>query len=223
MKVKIGPYKDYIGPHQLAEKICFWIEIDRYSDEEDPKPVRLLYNFFDNNMWIVKTVNWLTGYYRPRVIKIHIDEYDVWSADTTLSQIIVPILEKLKEVKHGTPYTDDEDVPEHLRSTNAPPVDTSVGMVDDLIHARWNWILDEMIWAHRSIIHEGAEEDSWYDPLPPGTPIIPSKTVENEDGSITWQVGNEHGIFNPKRRDAFLERQSRGLKLFGKYYCSLWD
>jgi acetylornithine/succinyldiaminopimelate/putrescine aminotransferase len=31
------------------------------------------------------------------------------------------MLKQLQETKHGAPLVDDEDVPEHLRSTTAPP------------------------------------------------------------------------------------------------------
>ncbi len=41
--------------------------------------------------------------------------------DYTLSHIVVPMLKQLKETKHGAPFVDDEDVPEELKSTSAPP------------------------------------------------------------------------------------------------------
>ena len=56
-----------------------------------------------------------------RKIVIHIDDYDTWSMDHTLAPIIAPMLKQLKATKHGAPFVDDEDVPEHLRSTNAKP------------------------------------------------------------------------------------------------------
>ena len=31
MKVKIGPYKDFFGPYQIAEKILFWK--NKYEDD----------------------------------------------------------------------------------------------------------------------------------------------------------------------------------------------
>ena len=38
MKVKIGPYKDYFGPYQLAEKLCFWAKPvkDEWGIEDKP-------------------------------------------------------------------------------------------------------------------------------------------------------------------------------------------
>jgi len=52
-----------------------------------------------------------------RVIDVHIDEFDTWSMDDTLSHIILPMLKQLKETKHGAPNVDKEDVPSELRPT----------------------------------------------------------------------------------------------------------
>ena len=56
-----------------------------------------------------------------REIDVTIDNYDLWNLDNTLAYIIHPALVKLKEIKNGAPKVDDEDVPEHLKSTSAPP------------------------------------------------------------------------------------------------------
>jgi len=52
---------------------------------------------------------------------IRIDPWDTWNMAHTLADIIHPMLKQLHKTNHGAPYTDDEDVPEHLRSTNAKP------------------------------------------------------------------------------------------------------
>jgi len=56
------------------------------------------------------------------------------------------MLIQLKETKHGSPDVDDKDVPEHLRSTSAPPKKNDWD-TDDNWHKRWDWVLDEMIHA----------------------------------------------------------------------------
>ena len=55
--------------------------------------------------------------------QIVIHPWDTWDMDYTLSYIITPMLEQLKETKHGYP--------------------------SNLTLERWNEILDEMIWALR--------------------------------------------------------------------------
>ena len=52
----------------------------------------------------------------------------------------------LKKDKHGAPNTDDADVPDRLKSTSAPPK-TNTYDTDEFHFQRWDWILDEMIWA----------------------------------------------------------------------------
>ena len=54
-------------------------------------------------------------------VDVHIDKWDTWNMDVTLSHIIAPMLVQLKETKHGYPA--------------------------NLTEAGWNEILDEMIWA----------------------------------------------------------------------------
>jgi hypothetical protein len=74
--------------------------------------------------------------------------------DDTLSHIIYPMLIQLKETKHGSPWVEDEDVPEHLRSTNAEPKENEWD-TDSLFHDRWDWVLDEMIWAFEHKVDDG--------------------------------------------------------------------
>jgi hypothetical protein len=81
-----------------------------------------------------------------QVIEVHIDKYDTWSMDHTLAPIILPMLKQLQETKHGAPLVDDEDVPEELKSTSAPTKENDWD-TDDNWHKRWDWVLDEMIYA----------------------------------------------------------------------------
>ena len=80
--------------------------------------------------------------------QIVIHSWDTWSMDHTLSYIIVPMLIQLKETKHGAPAVEFKDVPEEL---HPPEGQTSKlythGETDDNYFKRWDWVLDEMIWA----------------------------------------------------------------------------
>jgi hypothetical protein len=79
---------------------------------------------------------------------IIIHKWDTWSMDHTLSYIIAPMLVQLKETTHGAPNVDFNDVPQELR-----PSEEWIrrynrdGETDPYFFARWDWILDEMIWA----------------------------------------------------------------------------
>jgi hypothetical protein len=196
MKVYLGPYISWLGPYQLADKIFFWTE--KYPEDktlEDRWDYRAKDKFGDwlADTWITKFLNWVYSK-RKRKENVRIDYYDVWSMDHTLSLIIYPMLLKLKEVKHGSPWVDDEDVPEHLRSTSAPPLteeEKNWGASDAFLHDRWSWVLDEMIFAHHSIINDW--QDEYYD-------------RKDYDGMRVVE-----------------KRIGHGLMLFGKYYQGLWD
>jgi hypothetical protein len=82
-------------------------------------------------------------YKDKRKISIKLDKYDTWNMDNTLSLIILPMLKQLKETKHGSSFVDNIDAPEHLK---APPKENDRD-TDEFFHARWDWVMDEMIWA----------------------------------------------------------------------------
>jgi len=78
------------------------------------------------------------------VSHLKVDDFDTWGIDYTLCPIILPLLKQLKTTKQGSPYVDVDDVPEELRPTE-PSIDC--GGADNTHHARWGWVMDEMIWA----------------------------------------------------------------------------
>jgi len=123
VKVKIGPYINWFGPYQVARLVFFWKNPDNDLGPDEDIIHRFgtyLSGSKDKPSLLLKFCQWLYNK-RKRKIQIHIDNYDIWSADHTLALIIHPILLKLKTNKIGSPYVDDQDVPEHLRSTNAAP------------------------------------------------------------------------------------------------------
>lgn len=86
-----------------------------------------------------------------RVKKVELHDYDTWSLDHTLAIIIHPALIQLKETNHGYFMVKDEDVPDELRSHHAPARED--WEVDDLAESRYNYVLDEMIWAFEYILN----------------------------------------------------------------------
>ena len=139
--------------------------------------------------------NWLYkwfGYSPKQKTRIKIHNYDTWSMDHTLANIVLPMLRQLKETKHGSPFVDDEDVPVALRSTNAPPKENDYD-TDGNHHKRWDWVLDEMIWAFEQKCRDDWMEDYHYNKW-------------DQEGAKAHQ-----------------DRMSNGFRLFGKYYENLWD
>lgn len=215
MKVFIGPYRNWIGPYQIADKIFFWLERSPNGELEKRWDYQLRDRFAKwlADTWVADLCRWIEER-KHRKIEIHIDRYDTWSMDHTLSLIIVPMLKQLQESKHGSPFIDDEDVPDELKSTSAPPKE-HVWDVDDNHEKRWDWVLDEMIWAFSQIINQD-EDDEFYDPYEEGDEIP-------EYSWMTREEVLELGKFNREKQKAHNDRITRGTKLFGKYYQNLWD
>lgn len=144
----------------------------------------------------------------PRRVKIVIDPYDTWSMDHTLALIIVPMLKQLKATTHGAPLVDDEYVPEHLRSTAAPPTENEWD-VDDNHFKRWDYVLDEMIWAMEQIANDDSES-KFYD-----------YSEVDEEADLMKQIAqikcDHEGL--QKHHD----RIANGTKLFGIFFQNLWD
>ena len=224
MKVYIGPYENYIGPYQIAEKILFWKDKHAFSKDfpygEHPDQIAIekLGDFLDKIPGLAKLCTWLNER-KKRKIKIHIDGYDVWSADHTLAMIIAPVLKKLKEQKHGSPHVDDKDVPVHLRSTSAPALtdeEKNTGHTDKLWEQRWEWVLDEMIWTFEQ--HSIDWESQYYS----GDTDLVTRKVEGTAYSELVAGPNHTFKVDRKGTQAHAKRMANGRRLFAKYYLSLW-
>ena len=227
MKVKLRKPVSWFGPYQLAEVLCFWAkkEKDEYGFDRDPDWVHDFGTFLageDHDTWLTKFMQWVHEMrqkmpWNQDVIKI--DYWDVWSMDHSLSPIILPMLKQLKEVKHGSGHVDDEDVPNELRSIHALPREEHD--TDGNWHKRWDYVLDEMIWAFEQLNDENHEEKFWI-----------------ERGEIDWQDMKRPFAEGEKTRElkwtkeskvdwdglkAHNERIDNGTRLFGKYFRGLWD
>jgi hypothetical protein len=181
MKVYIGPYKRYISAYHIAEKLLFWKA--KHSDA--------VYNFgnrLDNITWIKNLCAWINAS-RTRKISVRIDNYDTWNADDTLAHIILPTLKMLRDNKAGAPYVDNEDVPEHLYSP------TETYDTDPMWFARWEYVLNEMIFAFENKL------TAWTD----------ESLSDSGPDEYDWNNAEIHA-----------NRIQNGFRLFGKYYQSLW-
>jgi hypothetical protein len=165
--------------------------------------------------------------------------------DHTMALIIHPMLVQLRRDNHGTPYTNDEDVPGKLRSTSAPPLtqkEKDNGGLDKNFNKRWDWIMDEMIWAFQQRIDDNGEDqfysgktDTYWQALdkdhkPIGKPVKwkDKKNPITDDGTlhVAWEmVKGPKDTFKVDRKglDAYYARMRNGFLLFGKYYQNLWD
>jgi hypothetical protein len=238
MKIYIGPYKNWIGPYQVAEKILFWMDKDKDervhnfgewlahgSVEPEPefktgmdilsrkeRPNTLLYRFL---LWIESK--------RKRKVQIRIDRYDTWGMDSTLSMIILPMLKQLQATKHGAPYVEDEDVPEHLRSTVAKTRENEWD-TDGNHFLRWDWVMDELIWTFEQL----QPDCDWEEQYRSGEYDLRSVPCEWDEAGKPTLFQMKDGPNHTAKIDydgmkAHQDRIKNGLRLFGVYFQGLWD
>jgi len=241
MKVYKSNYRNHwISPYKIIECVFFWTDWSKcgrwtltqtLEDEKREKS-----QWVDHPEWVDRWADRLTpvsGFINrvldtihPRVEYVRIDRWDTWSMDSTLASIVLPMLRQLKATKHGAPMVDDEDVPEHLRSTAAPPKENEYD-TDDNHFLRWDWVLDEMIFAF-----EKKNEDDWQSEFHSGEIDLLWIPVDKDGNEVPK---GEHKYYEMKRgpndtsywdregMEAVQKRISNGFRLFGKYYEGLWD
>jgi hypothetical protein len=203
--------KAYIGPYRHR-----WVSYvhDKYMDkkygvqwkESSTKFEHLLEKLEDGLQWLYNiTINQIIDRRSDQKIKVRVDKHDTWGMDHTLSHIILPMLKQLNDTKHGAPFVGDEDVPEELRSTSALPKKDQYDL-DDNHFKRWDWVMDEMIWAF-----EQKQDDDWE-----------SSYYEYEEDPSSM-FGLKLVWSDDEGRKAHQARMTNGFKLFGKYYENLWD
>jgi hypothetical protein len=168
----------------------------------------------------------ILDFIHPPINYVKIDNYDTWSMDSTLTPIILPMLKQLKETKHGAPFTEDADVPERLRSTTKAAIKSKKESWDtDCNHfKRWDWILDEMIWAFEQLA-----DDDWEAQFHTGTSDIiwvPSKELDAKGKPLTYEMKSGPKDTRKWDKKGYMKHSARidnGTRLFGKYFRALWD
>lgn len=245
MRVKIGKYKSWFGPYQLAEVLCFWARdvedehgfkskpdwvhdfgewLAHGSVEPDPAPgdSRDLFREDRDGTWLYRFLLWIDSK-RKRTIKVHIDPWDTWSIDHTLSLIILPMLKQLRASKQGAPMVDIKDVPKELHGKKLTKKQKDQGEIDNKHFERWDWVLDEMIFAFEHLVNE-----DWEDQFTTGQYDLRSRPIEWDEAGKPKMYEMVEGPDHTMKTDhdgirAVYDRIDRGLVFFGKYYRNLWD
>lgn len=203
------PRDNWISPYTVLEKL-FWWRKDYDAFHKQPPA------------WISKGCQlWfkVANVLNPDINYIHIDRHDVWNMADTLAEIILPMLVELKRQKQGSGFIDDEDVPYGLRSFNAPPKENEWD-TDDFLHLRYSWFLDELIWTFTALHPSTDYEDNYHY----GTVDFLWQDVPDKPGFTTLVTSprNNHR-WDKAGYEVYQARVNNGLRLFGKYYCALWD
>ena len=227
MKIYKSNYRNHwISGLTMVEYLFWWKAWSRcgrskfiIEDADYVDPPDWAYKLADGLDVISNGIKRVLDFVHPQINYVKIDRYDTWSMDHTLSDIILPMLKQLKATKHGAPHTDDEDVPEYLRSHMAQPKENEWD-TDSLHFMRWDWILDEMIWAFEQKVADDAEgqffeHEPWDDV--PATRAERKAWMDNVNESLKRTKYDEAG------HRAWQARKANGFRLFGKYFEALWD
>jgi len=243
MKVYIGKYRyHWFSPYTWFDHVFFWTDWSkcaRWSTQqalEDQGREKSAYverpewceRWADRLEPISHGIMWVLDRIHPKIDYVKIDKWDTWSMDHTLAHIVLPMLKQLQATKHGSPLVEDEDVPDGLglRSTEAPPKENEWD-TDDNLHLRWDWVMNEMIFAFSCKV-----DDSWEEQFRSGehdTVWVPVDKDHNEVAKGEhkyWQM--KDGPKNTYKCDydgmrVVETRIQNGFRLFGKYYQGLWD
>src|SRR6056300_465021 len=150
MRVYIGPYHN-----RMICKIHTDYMNDKYGYVDWPTKYTKFESFLEKLEDAIQfvyncTINLFLDR-REQKVKVRIDKWDTWSMDHTLASIVLPMLKQLKATTHGAPNVDPEDVPKELRPKKQDVLKyNEIGETDDKFFERWNWVLDEMIYAFES-------------------------------------------------------------------------
>jgi hypothetical protein len=211
MKVYIGPYKNWVGPYQMAD----WLQ--RVGVNKDT--CHDIGAWLDEKTPLGKICNWLYSK-NQRKIKIRIDKYDTWGMDHTLALIILPMLKQLKETKHGSPG----DMPAFDQTSNSAQGSFEFYAEGDDAswdegHKQWEVILDEMIWAFEQLVADDWEDQYWKI-----KPELDMADYPEDEGKVTvpvrWKVKGECDWEGMRKHQ---ERITAALTNFGRYFEGLWD
>jgi hypothetical protein len=189
---------------------------------------RLLEQLEDAVQSVYNVFNWIWFDRRTQKVEVRIDRQDTWSMDHTLAHIILPMLRQLKDNKHGAPWVAVEDVPKELRPSKQEVLAYNKdGTTDDKFFERWDWVMDEMIFAFESKV-----DDSWEEQFESGESDIVWTPVDEHGNEVAKEDSkyvrmdrgpNDTKEYDWEGRKKYQERISNGFRLFGKYYENLWD
>lgn len=223
MKVYISKYRNHwLSPYTILKAVCFWEKDDSvfYNIEDIPghKYEKWINRISVVTSFIMKVMDAI----HPKVDYVKIDYWDTWSMDSTLGQIALPMLKQLQKTKQGAPHVHDDDVPEELKSTSASPKENTWD-TDDNHFKRWDYVLDEMIFAF-----ENKLDDSWQEAYRSGEIDHKSVACEWDENGKATMYKMENGPNHTYKCDyvgmqVVEDRIQNGFRLFGKYYQNLWD
>ena len=239
MKVYISDYRrHWFTPYTWIEYAFFWTDWSKCARKNKNRPISSLdeEKYIEPPEWveewadklspISRAIQKVLDFIHPKINYVKIDRWDTWSMDHTLSYIILPMLKQLNNDKHGAPYVDDEDVPDELKSTSAPPKENEHD-TDANHFKRWDYVMNEMIFAFEHKLN-----DEWENEFCSGETDYIMVPVDKDGNEVPK---GQHSVYQMKEGPNHTykcdwdeiqkvhDRIKNGFRLFGKYYQGLWD
>jgi len=232
MKATIGKYPHWFTTQRVEHAYLEWRHKKPAWDVDDREHTTLdkvVLKLLDGWQTVLYyTVNQIQSR-RQQKVRVHVDNWDVWNAYHSLSYVILPILERLRDEKQGAPFVDDEDVPDTLRPTKKQKKQLEkTGEVDDKHFERWNYVLDAMIWSFQEIAEGKPGEEQFYtgemDIV--WTPVDAKGNEVSEEDRKYYRMDrgeNDTHEVDWEGLQAYEDRIDYGLRMFGKYFRGLWN
>ena len=237
MKIYKSKYRNHwFSPYTMFDYMFFWTDWSKCARDHSIRSLDEERDYVERPDWVEKysdyltpvslAIQWVLDRVHPEINYVKIDHWDTWSMDHTLSPIILPMLKQLKATQHGAGFVDDADVPEELKSTSAPPKENEWD-TDANHFARWNYVLDEMIFAF-----EHKVDDSWQEAFRSGDIDLLWIPVDKDGNEVPkgehkyYQMGrgpNDTYVCDYDGIQQIEKRMQNGFRLFGLYYQNLWD
>jgi hypothetical protein len=123
---------------------------------------------------------------------------------------------ELDDVPLGMRFTETEEYDSQFTFDFYQDPDLCKQNVKCDIHSRWDWALNEMIWAFEQLQPDSDWEDQYWI-------TNPELDLSRTDSGITpvkWKV---EGECDWEGRAEHQKRITNGLMLFGRYFQALWD
>lgn len=227
MKVYIGPYEKWLSSRKLSDYMTKKYGYDWPPESKYTKYEKFLGVLDDVMDWFYsKTFNRIYSY-SSRKIQIRIDDYDTFNADHTIALIVLPLLKKMKESKRGSSFVNNEDVPKELQITDKQKkAYDKDGSCDPNYFKRWDYVLDEMIFAFECVV-----DDDWEEEFYSGDYDISFVPIDNDGNVVAKEDAtrfklskgpNDTNVFDKEGYMKTYNRIDNGLILFGKYFRALW-
>jgi len=165
-----------------------------------------------------------------RKINVEVNGYDTWNMDHTLAHIIYPCLLQLKATKQGIPndFVNDVGGEDYVDQSSFDFYTESHKEAWDIAAARWDEVLDKMIWSFEQLLKNEYDE-KYHHGKPEFDFVETQKLFPNPISGkmeVTYQMVDknpgEHW-YDAEGHQLHEERIQEGLELFGKYFRALWD